>query len=547
MPTTPRNQAFIRRIYESDKLIVLFALATAIGIRTLVISSNPTFLLGGDTPGYVAYVQEVIRNGFMIPTQNAIHFPGSYWVYPPLLPYFWAILTHLLGNGPITPFYVIEISGMLIDALVVIPVFMIAKLVFGKKTAVVSAFMFTVYLPDLFALSWGGVPQLFATFLFAWVIYFTILISREESRSLRNTVVLGVVLIILTLTHDLSIFVMIFSILAVIILSLMLQRIKIRGLETNAAHLKSVVRKLPLSLLIALPLMLVWYIPRYWWIIDAGAPYINSNLPAVFTQTTATFSLVFQGMIYFLSPLSFAVLLIPLAVWSIYWCLKHMPEKSGVLLVFAILPILISVVDFHDPIIVGRMGYYTFLPALVITSHGLISFWNSHMEHRKEVGMKNTGSSNRSQKVAAAVIIIPFLMVSTFGVSANMTAHSFYNSYLDSSPSNVIDYSTLNWIHSNIPRNSTFASYGEFGYYIMGFDGNPTLVYQSLKYLTQPAEWNESIAAYDLVYAPSANVNMTMHLISKYNVDYVTTSGNVSVPSFYTEVYHDGNTTIYHV
>lgn len=511
-----------------------------------MISSSPAFLLGGDTPGYVAFIREIIQNGFIIPSQNTLHFPGSYWVYPPLLPYFWAVVTHLLGGGTLTPFYVIEVSGMVADSLVVIPVFLISRLVFNRQAAIVSSLLFAVYLPDLFALAWGGVPQLFATFLFAWVIYFTILISRESNRSIKNTLALGILLILLTLTHDLTIFVMIFSLLGTVVISLILKKIRIGGIRPNMEHLNSVIWKLPVAIIVSLPVFLVWYVPRYWWIIDAGVPYASSSLPPVFSNSASIFQIIWQGFEGFLSPLGFSMVFIPVAIWSIYLCFRKIPEKSGVLIIFTIVPLLIGVVDYHASIIVARMGYYTFFPALIISSYGVVHFMNSFASNEKTLAGV-TVPHNRRKKVAAAIVIIPLLLVSTLGISYNTTAHSLYNSYLDTSTDNLIDYSTLNWIHSNIPVNSTFASYGEIGYYIMGYDGNPTLVYQDLKYLTQPAEWNESIAAYDLAYIPTHNITLTEHLISQYHVNYVTVSGGTPVPSFYTEVYSDSSTVIYQV
>lgn len=528
---------------------MISAIVVAIAIRTIVISSSPTFLLGGDTPGYVAYTKEIIQNGFLIPGLNTIHFPGSFWVYPPVLPYFWSLLTVLFGNHPFTAFFVIEISGMVIDSLVIIPLYKTARLVFGKKVAAVSALLYTVYLPDLFALTWGGVPQLFATFIFSWVIYFTILISRQKTTSRRYAAALGLSLIALTFTHDLTIFVMLFVLLAILFASFLIKNIKIKGLNPDLSHLNSILRNVPISLLIALPALLLWYVPRYWWIIDAGAPYIDTNLPAIFSGSTSPAQLILQGINGYLSPLGFAIFLIPLVVWSIYIAFKHHPERIGVLLMFTAFPVIMSMADFHDPIVVARMGYYSFLPALIFSAYGIVNLVERYASASKtrtsspKIGL----SRNQNQRRVIAALLLPLLLVSALGVSANMNSHTFYNSYINNGPDQVIDYSTLNWIHSNLPNNSTFASFGEFGYYIMGYDGNPTLVYQNLKYLTQPAEWNESIAAYNLVYQPNHNVSLTEQLIKKYDVSYVTSIGNVSVPSFYKAIYRDNSTTIYYV
>lgn len=536
----------MQRIYGTGGGFILVAILIALAVRTIVISSSPTFLLGGDTPGYVAYTREIIQNGFLVPGLNTLHFPGSFWVYPPILPYFWSIVSNALGNNPLTPFYVIEISGIVADSFVIIPLYKTARTIFGNGVAKAAALMFTVYLPDLYALTWGGVPQLFATLIFAWVIYFTVMISKQETRSRKNAVALGITLVILTFTHDLTIFVTVFVLTFVLVASILLKKVKVPGLRPNGAHLNSIVKNIPLSLLIGLPAILLWYIPRYWWIIDAGAPYIDANLPAIFPQNVGTLQLIFQGVNGYLSPLGFAIFLIPLVAWSLYVAVRRDFEKSGVILLFALSPILISIVDFHDPTIVARMGYYTFLPSLILASYGIIRLKEMYTrESKAERGSYSIKPSGNQKRVIA--VMLPLILVSALGVSANMNSHTFYNSYVDSSPSQVIDYSTLNWIHSNVPKNSTFASFGEFGYYIMGYDGNPTLVYQNLKYLTQPTEWNESVAAYALVYQPSQNLTLTEHLITKYNVSYVTSIVNVSVPGFYKEIYTDNSTTIYYV
>lgn len=536
----------MRRIFKSDFRIVLSAILVALAVRILVISSNPAFILGGDTPGYAAFTHEIIQNGMVIPGLNILHYPGSFWVYPPLLPYFWSLLVKVLGNSTIMPFYVIETSGMVIDSLVIIPLFLTARMVFGRKVATVSAFLYTVYLPDLFALTWGGVPQLFATFLFAFVIYFTVLISREETRYKKNAVLLGIILAVLTFTHDLTIFVMIFSLVLIILASAFFLKVKFKGFSPDRSHLLSIVTKLPISIAIAVPALLIWYIPRYWWVIDAGAPYVNANLPIVFTSSLTFPQLIFQGVEGYFAPLGFAILLIPLMVYSVRYAVKHAFEKSGILLSFMAFPVLLSIIDFHDPTIVSRIGYYSFLPSLVITSRGIMQLYEkySQSDHTHDIPVTQVRKSRRS---ILAALIVPLILVSALGVGSNVQSHTFYNTYVNVGSNQVIDYSTLGWIHSNLPQNSTFASFGELGYYIMGYDGNPTLVYQNLKYLTQPVEWNESIAAYNLVYRPDANVTLTHGLISKYNVSYVTSMAGVSVPSFYKEVYSNQNFIIYNV
>lgn len=534
-------------LYRSDKGIVFSAILIALAVRTLVISSSPTFILGGDTPGYVAFTKEIISNGLMIPGLNSLHFPGSFWVYPPLLPYFWSLLVKMIGTSTFTPFYVIEISGMVVDSLVIIPLFMTAKLVFGRRTAIISAFIFTVYLPDLYALTWGGVPQLFATFLFATVIYFAVRISKEEGDNKRNAVFLGITLTVLTFTHDLTIFVMLFSLILLSVMSAILLKFKFKGLNPNYAHLRSIVYKIPMAILIAVPALLVWYIPRYWWIIDAGAPYINTSLPFVVSNNTNLLSLIYQGVNGYLSPLGFAIFLIPLLIYSFRISIKQQFEKSGVLLAFTLFPVAMSILDFHDPTIVARMGYYSFLPGTIITAFGITYLYDRYGGKLKSLRKENIVSWKQNGKTVTAALVVPLLLVSALGVSANMSSHTFYNSYVDAQPNQIIDYSALGWIHSNLPKNSTFASFGEFGYYIMGYDGNPTLVYQNLKYLTQPVEWNESIAAYNLVYRPAYNTSLTQGLISKYNISYVTSMNGVTVPSFYKEVYSNENMTIYFV
>lgn len=533
-------------VFGSDRRVILSSIVLAIVVRMIVVSSSPTFLLGGDTPGYVAYVREIIANGLQVPSVNSLHFPGSYWVYPPILPYFWSMLTLLLGNTQMTTFYVIEVTGLVIDSLVIIPLYLAAKLVFGKNVAVVSSFLFAFYLPDLYALTWGGVPQLFATFLIAWVIYFTLLISRESGRNYRNTVMLGIVLSVLTLTHDLSIWVMIFSLSALVVVSLILRALPARILSPDPEHLKSIIRKTPIAMLISVPALLVWYLPRTWWLVDAGAPYINTSLQQIFPQSSGLLPMALQGINGYFSPLGFAVFLIPLAIGGVYLCVRHSLEKTGVLLLFLSAPIVMSIIDVHDPTIVSRMGYYTFFPSLMITSYAIVHLKERYFSDFTIFKLSTVANPRKNTKRIAA-LTVPLILISALGVSANMSSHTFYNSYIGSEPNGLIDYTTLQWIHNNIPSNSTVASFGEFGYYVMGYDGNPTLVYQELKYLTQPAEWNESIAAYSLIYLPDNNITLTQQLISKYNISYVTGLQGISVPSFYSSVYSHDNMTIYKV
>lgn len=541
----------ITRMIEDfdDRFLILAFIILAVIIRIVVISSSPSFIVGSDTPSYVAFARELINNHFLIPQTNAIHYPGSVWVYPPVLPEILALFMYAFKLSGFSSFYFLTFLSIIIDSFTIIPIWKATKLLFSRRTAVMSSLIFSCYLPDLYALTWGGYPQILATAIFAWIIYYVVKIVKAENSNVKTYVVPGLLLGLLALTHDISTFVVGGSV-TIYILLLLIYSVISRENTIKKRSFGSAIKLLP-SLVISSIFVAYWYIPRIWWVFDAAFPpsYIQSlNVPLTHQ---GFFSMIQANFQTFYGPLDMSMFIFPVLVLAIFYSIKRRKELSGIGFLFTIMisSALLILIEFRDQVLVSRLSYFIFLPALIIVSSAFERLLFSNKKHQSN-NASETIFSKRSRGIGISIVLsIILIAVSAEGIYANMVSHSYYAGNDPSANFNFVDSGSLQWIHSNTPQNAVFAAPGIYGFYLMGYDGNPTLDYESPHYLTQPVEFNESSAAYTLIMTPLNNVSLTEHYISLYHVSYVVTlsQNSTNAPSFYHEVFKDNVLTIYYV
>ena len=203
---------------------LILSLFLSMAVSAFVLSSNPSFLASGDVSAYSSLGKEIVRNGFLIPSTNTIHYPGSVWVYPPVVPYIFSIIVLFAGTGT-AAYLSFSILGMLLFSITAIPVYYVVRSLFSEESARFSSLFYAFYPPSLYTITWGGYPQLLGYFIMGWVLYFLIQFTRGNVSTARYVIIEGILLGILTLSHDLS-SILVDSIFVVLIIYFIVRRIR---------------------------------------------------------------------------------------------------------------------------------------------------------------------------------------------------------------------------------------------------------------------------------------------------------------------------------
>ncbi|PSN87288.1 hypothetical protein B9Q00_09260 [Candidatus Marsarchaeota G1 archaeon OSP_C] len=497
----------------NEALVLTLCVTLSLIVRFAVLLTKPSFVVAGDSGEYAALVRELVSNNFAVPSKNWIYYPGSSWIYPPLLLEIFALLTKIFGERGLTILHIMSVFSVTVDSLCVIPFYYTIKRLFGKASAVFGAFLFVGYYPDIYALTWGAHPQIFATFLLLCSFYF--LVRAVESQSLRFFAFSGLTLSLISLSHDLTTFVAL-SGLGVYFVTRCIKAIRTKIVDKT---LVGVV----ISLAIFLPSFGYWYLPRLSWVLGVAFSAQSAGF-------TPNFSSFVGSVVQPLGPV-FPFLLLLLLLFSFLSAkkLSRMEKGEGVwlLISFVIGAFILMLFELKDVVLATRLSYYIFLPAAL-----LVCF------------------VNRKRSTLFALFLASLLVLNVaVAVQANSRAHTYFDECFEcDSRALVTQMRVLTWIAQNVPRSAVFASAGELGYYIAGLDGNPTLVYHPLEYLTQPQEKAESLAAYVLVYQSAQNLSLTMKYVFLYNVSYVVVYNPVvQTPCFYEAVYKDSTVTVFRV
>lgn len=510
---------------SSELGLVLGLVCVAAILRITVLLSSPSLLAVGDAAEHVALARELAQNHYLVPSKNTLYYPGTPWIYPPLALELLASLCGLAGWSGWTPFYVVSGLMVVFDSLTVVPAYLAAKEAFDGRTALAAGLLFAAYPPGIYALSWGAYPQIVASFMVMWLLWLWV----GDRQGLKRGVAMGFVAGLVALTHDLTAFVVVGALLAYTVGGA-LWGLRRRGLPARA-------KTALVALLLCLPFMAYWYVPRLQWVLYAASV---SSPPQALLLDTKQFLKAFAipiGVYY-----SYALFYVVLLVVSAYTLVRRFRASALPLIVFGLVPLCVMVYRSSDVALLERLPYYVLLPTTLFAARGL-SFTAK--------GLGDLVPAPAAKRVTALVVVGVFAAFTALSaVTYSATAHTYYaRCDYCSSGTLLPELQLYGWILKNTPPGSVFAAAGQLGYYIAAYDGRPTIAYHPLYYLTQPSERYESLAAYRLVFEPANNTAITLSYIVEFNVSYVVVYNDhgVVVPEFYVPVYSDSVVTVYRV
>jgi hypothetical protein len=519
-------------------------------VRLLVVSSPPSFIPGGDGGQYVALARELISARFIVPSINTIYYPGTQWVLPPLPVLLLAFLMSVFGSVGWAPFQILLALSITFDVATLIPLWQLSNSIFGEPTAYVIAAAYIAYPPALYTLTWAGYAPIIGVMLSVWCLLYSVKLVTTGHSALRNAAILGLLLGLTALSHDLSAFVLLGGIILLLV-ALALSRLRVSWRST--VHSPNALWHVLLSLLIASPAYLYWYAGRLDWLASAAGNQMSggSNAIGVFeeylTALRQPFGPLFEVEI---------VVLFPFLIYGIYLMARRYPSSAIAVLPFMLSPSLLALWKWNDPSLFIFLYYYIVLFSVPPIAFALISVVGSASSRTVRTAVYNF-RRRRGVVVRAIGYGAIFLLIavnSVTSVNFNTGSHTWFNECFDCSSSGprLYDYSVLYWITGNVNRDSVIVAPGNlsnWGFYVCGYTGNPCIVAHGLQWLSQASERAESTAAQVLIYTPSENLTLTSYYIHKYDVSYVMTytEQKIDVPKFYTEVYNDSFVKLYNV
>jgi len=522
--------------WEGKALLITFSAGFL--VRMAILSSYPSFVGTGDSAQWITFSREIIENNFLLPHVNTLHYPGSLWVYPPIIPYFLAVLMSAFSLAGWQPFYVVSFLLTLLQSLGIVPIFFILKRIFDARGGIIASLVYMTYPPMLYLISWGALPQVTSFLILALILWEFTILSREK-RTVKRLLVIGFLSAILAFTHGLTSFYL-FAVLVLYLPLLVLWRLY----DEKKSH-GGIISGVCISLATLATTMVLLYVPKITYLNNASGnlltdAYLHFRIN-ILTADAANLSqpLAIPSSMWYLS-LVFPVMMV---LVTFYYYGKERKLLSEPVIAFLILSIPLCILTLPSPTLFVRISYFLLFLYIFPASY----FLRRIAPRFKTSNLKRTILSRSFSKKKLPVLLVTLIVLySTWGIAFNYSAHSYFLGYSGNQSPSYME--TVQWISENVQQNRVVAANASVGFLVMGYDGNPVLINQAPEMLTQKLELIESYAAGTLVYHPYVNLSKTLSVIEKYNVSIVISPLNdEEVPSFYSLLYNNDFIYVYNV
>lgn len=499
-----------------NKVDVFIVLALSFLVRLLIF--YPAFIPTGDAAQFAIFVKEITMNGGLVPSTNVLYFPGSTYIYPPLLfiivHYVNAIYSTSAASNGLTIMRELLIVAAGASSLTAAFIYASLKGRTHGLLKVVTATVMIFFTPDLYALAWGGYPYLVAELFMILLIF--VLIKRDENRY-SWVLFAGILYALIALTHDLTFFFFSLSFVVIILADLLKKRFKVAGLET-------------LSFMAGASIGIYWWIPRVHFVMDAIGLEQSSG-SGLLTSVSAPPTYVVPFLL-------FAVIILIILAVGIATSREIRPRLILDPLTLSLLSSIVFIVFiFKDATLSARIFYY----AIVLFSIVVLRDLPEYVKDAKSTKRKG----DKKIRKAVTTILVIFVLASVPFQAANSAASIHYYSTGDFR----YDQALIKWGSSNFGNKTVVAPH--IGNYIAANDGVPVIVYGD--FLVGSAQISQRNAATGIITDSgglSALQNMT-----KYNVGYVVVKNSLfnstvdgkritfGLP-YYTVVYRDQYYTV---
>jgi|GEM_PF-6604587 hypothetical protein len=506
--------------------LTYIAFFVAVILRLIVLFSSRPYIYGGDSYSYIALSSEISTNHYLIPFTNLIHYPGSEYIFPPVVPYFLSLFTSFLST--FNMLVLLTSIDILLGSIPVFLVTLVTERLGGRNSGIVSGFVYGTFPAFIYLDTWGDIAQLLGIVLILLLLLLVVRMLNNEDSG-RASLLAIVILAVMAFTHDLSFF---FSLLFIII------SIFAVGIwRALSGHRSKAFLYLILTLVAGGMIGSTWYLIHAAWIsflfggsfsksfkVTVNAGIISSSISPLFAVP------------YGFSILSFAFF----GLLLISWVYIHMVGWSkdriiiDALLGASIIP---AIVFLSNPVLFSRFIYFASL-GYSIAGSILLADILSYEKKKSSIRLK------RFQLIVKVTVVLIIAMYLTLSIPINSEAHSYYAD--GGGPGNTFSQNVLlsEWIAAH-DSGYAVAAPQQIGFMIMAYAKVPVLVGENTSLLTQKVEVSESIAASELINLPT-NASLVREISSEYSIRYVV-SNELNASYIFKPVFSNSFYTVYRI
>lgn len=441
-------------------IILLFSISVVFRI----IIFFPRFFPTSDAGEFATFVREISLNSGLIPSSNALYFPGSKYIYPPFL----FLLTYYLdlpfnfflhSSGFVylyTLFFLAIAAGSLMNVLIYRK-----TAIENSNTSKIISFALTAFFGiDIYAMTWGGYPYILDT-LFTVALFFTLDKVEWKKSDYFFAILLS---ILIPLTHDLTWFIVAPTVIVFILFNL------IKKDHRKVIHSA-------LVFLITMSFGLLWWLPRIKFL--TGVLFLSQSSGYGF------FSPVGAGSESVLLAVPYAVPVVALVILEFYISVRRRRfEKVDSFTIALGVSATGLLFLFHDQVLLARiiLYSYTFLMVIVLKNLHLL----------QELKKPKFDSSSLKRISRAALIILLVIGIPSQFYFADISSNYY------SSGGFQYDPALVSWASTHLVNGTVAAP--EIGNYLSAIDGSHVIIYSG--FLVGSDQIAQRNAVYDLIFSP---------------------------------------------
>ncbi len=466
---------------RKDRIEALALFAAALAVRLLLF--YPSFIQGGDLGQFATFAREIHAAGG-IPAVNTLYFPGTAYIYPPLI--------FLIADVINSPFFSSFNPAVVMQELFLIAAIAssaIAVLIYRMARSedeitknVVIGLIAVFFMPDLYALSWGGDPFILGEFLFIVSLYF---LSKREAGKNLWILFSSVSLLLLALSHDLTWFFSMFSFIALLVY------------DTYRKNYSIVLKEL-VPFASSLAVGLIWWVPRARFVYDAFFVTESSGYGLYVPLSTAgSYILVF---------VPFAISVVAVAFYSLYRSnIRLSSVKWDPFIVSLVASLVFILFILKSQTLGGRIMYFSIILGTIV----VLRFFRDTTGPQLRPRRTRLNSGPAKFQLALAVLAVVLLTVPVQVSFAAQSVSHYKSGYYQ------YDATLLAWGQTHFVNGTVVAP--NVGNYISSVDGAPVIVYGN--FLVGNAQIEYRNAAAYIVLNPGSQTSI--NYIHQYGIRYI--------------------------
>lgn len=486
--------------------LVIFVAAFAVRIMIFY----PSFIQGGDLGQFTTFAREIQAIGG-VPAVNSLYFPGTEFIYPPLL----FLMTYLVNAPFFSAFnatlvmHELLVIASLASSLTAVVIYYISRSSETRTKNLVVGTVAVFFMPDLYALSWGGDPFMVGEFLFISTLY---LFSVRKPGKYGWVALSSVTMILLAFSHDLTWFFSMFAFLILLVYDLVKKNNRILVMEL-------------VPFVISLVAGMIWWVPRLaflyhaFFITEAAGYGLYTPIGAVFN--------------YVLVFIPFAVAVGILAFYSLFRSNIVLTKvKWDPFIVALVASAVFIVFMFKSETLGSRIMYFSIIFVTIVVLGFFRDSTGPHFrKSRSTKGRKIAGST------AALVIMLIIMLTVPFQVAFAVNSVDHYKSGYYQYDQELLDWGQTHFVNGTVVAPNV-------GNYIASVDGAPVIIYGN--FLVGASQIKYRNAAASIILNPGNQTSV--NYINQYGIRYIVIStsfaDNLSLnnhfpPAMYRTIFSD--------